>query len=422
MSILLNHVIIRISILALLFMSNRVFAQNYEFVNGSWFNGQSFEEKTLYVTESKLSLHKPGQIDSTIDLKNQYVIPPFGEAHNHNLESAWMLEQRIKNYLRDGVFYVKMQSSIKKRVESVKNILDKSPTVDITFAHAPLTATGGHPIRLREIFFDKGLFKGLFNSKKEIEGHGYHIINSEDDLEGKWSVILAGKPDFIKCNLLYSEEYELRKEDPAYFGKKGLNPYLLPKIVAKAHESGLRVSTHVNTAMDFHNAVIAGVDEINHLPARWEVNRIRDEDAKLAAEKGIVVVTTASLIKRLESAEPKKFEKIKENMKENLRTLREHNVTVAIGSDIWGDNSSQEAIFLKEMNVFTNLELLKMWAENSAKTIFPNRKIGELKEGFDASFLVLEGNPLDNFNNVQRIKMRVKQGQILDISTKEKNS
>lgn len=145
MNILLNHVIIRLSMVAFLLMSNRVFAQNYEFVNGSWFNGQSFEEKTLYVAEGRLSLHNPGQIDSTIDLKNQYVIPPFGEAHNHNLESAWMLEQRINNYLRDGVFYVKMQSSIKKRVESVKNVLEKSPTVDITFAHAPLTATGGFP-------------------------------------------------------------------------------------------------------------------------------------------------------------------------------------------------------------------------------------------------------------------------------------
>ncbi len=418
MNILLNHVIIRLSMVAFLLMSNRVFAQNYEFVNGSWFNGQSFEEKTLYVAEGRLSLHNPGQIDSTIDLKNQYVIPPFGEAHNHNLESAWMLEQRINNYLMDGVFYVKMQSSIKKRVESVKNVLEKSPTVDITFAHAPLTATGGHPIRLRETFFDRGMFKGFFNSKKEIEGHGYHIINNEDDLEKKWSIILADKPDFIKCNLLYSGEYELRKEDPAYFGKKGLNPYLLRKIVAKAHESGLRVSTHVNTGMDFHNAVIAGVDEINHMPARREASRIRKKDAKLAAEKGIVVVTTASLIKRLESAEPEKFEKIKENMKENLRTLREHKVTLAIGSDVWGDNSSQEAAFLKELNLFTNLELLKMWAENSPKTIFPNRKIGELKEGFEASFLVLEGNPLENFSNVRRIKMRVKQGQILDISIK----
>ena len=49
MNILLNHVIIRLSMVAFLLMSNRVFAQNYEFVNGSWFNGQSFEEKTLYV-------------------------------------------------------------------------------------------------------------------------------------------------------------------------------------------------------------------------------------------------------------------------------------------------------------------------------------------------------------------------------------
>jgi imidazolonepropionase-like amidohydrolase len=42
--------------------------------------------------------------------------------------------------------------------------------------------------------------------------------------------------------------------------------------------------------------------------------------------------------------------------------------------------------------------------------IFPNRKIGELKEGYEASFLVLEGNPMEDFSKVKKIRMRVKQG------------
>ena len=70
---------------------------------------------------------------------------------------------------------------------------------------------------------------------------------------------------------------------------------------------------------------------------------------------------------------------------------------------------------MKEFGLFTNLELLKMWAENSPRTILPNRKIGALKNGFEGSFLVLEGNPIDDFQNVTRSVLRVKSRKILNL-------
>jgi imidazolonepropionase-like amidohydrolase len=56
---------------------------------------------------------------------------------------------------------------------------------------------------------------------------------------------------------------------------------------------------------------------------------------------------------------------------------------------------------------------LKIWCENTPATIFPKRRIGYLKEGYEASFLVLAGNPLEDFNHTGKIEMRVKQGKIL---------
>jgi imidazolonepropionase-like amidohydrolase len=55
-----------------------------------------------------------------------------------------------------------------------------------------------------------------------------------------------------------------------------------------------------------------------------------------------------------------------------------------------------------------------MWTETTAKTIFPMRKIGALKEGYEASFLALEGNPLEDLQNVRKIKLRFKQGFLLE--------
>jgi imidazolonepropionase-like amidohydrolase len=94
----------------------------------------------------------------------------------------------------------------------------------------------------------------------------------------------------------------------------------------------------------------------------------------------------------------------------NLKLLLKNGVALAIGSDNVADSSIKELQYLKGSGVFDNLTLLKMWTETTAKTIFPNRRIGELSEGFEASFLALEGNPIEDLQNVGKIKLRFKQG------------
>ena len=70
-----------------------------------------------------------------------------------------------------------------------------------------------------------------------------------------------------------------------------------------------------------------------------------------------------------------------------------------------------EVNFLRETRVFSNLQLLKMWSETTPKVIFPRRKIGALEEGYEANFLVLEGNPIEDFSEIKKIRMRVKLGE-----------
>lgn len=383
-------------------------------VNGNWFNGKTFENKTAWVSKGILSFTAPNQKnDTVINLDGKYVIPPFGEAHNHNLESDYKLNERISSYLKNGVFYVKHLSSIKKRVTPLMYHYNKPTGLDVSFAHAPLTATGGHPIALRKRFLDNGQFSGLFNTLEEIESHGYFIIDNLRDLESKWSSIVSFKPDFIKINLLYSEEYEKRKNDTAYFGNKGLNPEIVPEIVQKAHQNQLRVSAHVETAYDFHVAIEAGVDEIAHMPEIDNGKPISVADAAVAKAKGIIVVTTASLITKKQNNPD--YAQLVANLGANLKLLKTQGVSLAIGSDMYNDNSVGEFQFLYNLNVFANLELLKMWCEHSAITTFPNRKIGYLKEGYEASFLVLNVNPLNDIKEINKsISLKIKQGAIVN--------
>ncbi len=384
-----------------------------ELIHGKWFNGEEFIERTVWVADGLLYFDKiKTMVDTVLDLSNKYIIPPFAEAHNHNLESDYELEKRIENYLKNGVFYVKQLSAIKMQLEPLMHHYNKPSGLDISTTYAPLTGTGGHPVALREKFFDWGYYE-VFDSKEDIEAHGYFIIDTEQDLNKKWEHVLSFGPEFIKIMLLHSEEYEQRKNDPIYFGKKGLDPNLVFKIVKKAHNAGLRVSAHVETAHDFHVAVMAGVDEIAHLPEIKNGQPIDLRDVKMAKEKGIVTVGTISLA--LKRAKQDNFESLMENIHENLKAFKDQGAKLAIGSDNFNGNSVREFHLLRKSGVFTNLELLKMWCENSTETIFPNRKVGHLTEGYEASFLVLGINPLIDISNLtEHIELRIKQGIILD--------
>ena len=53
------------------------------FGGGRWFTGSAFEEGTAFAVDGVLTFEPPARVDSTIHLAGGYVVPPFGEAHNH---------------------------------------------------------------------------------------------------------------------------------------------------------------------------------------------------------------------------------------------------------------------------------------------------------------------------------------------------
>jgi hypothetical protein len=400
--------------------------QALAFVGGRWFTGFAFEERTVYAVDGVLTFQPPARVDSTIHLAGGYVVPPFGEAHNHNVEYSPHVARTIRQYLRDGVFYVKNPNNLPRTRHPLAGTVNIPTSIDVVFANGGLTVAGGHPLPLVQRNIERGVWT-------DADAHGafYFLVNDEEELRRVWEGVLADRPDFLKTFLLYSEEYAGRKDDPAYLGWKGLDPALLPAIVRRAHQAGLRVSTHVETAADFHHALLAGVDEIAHMPGfRGDsavqlpdpaVFEISAADARLAARLGTVVVTTVGGVRGIDPAGPDsllraRFDRLHAR---NLRLLREHGVRLALGSDDYGDTSVGEAMYLHGLGVFDNLALLKLWAEATPRAIFPGRKLGCLQQGCEASFLVLRADPIVDFGHVRDIALRVKQGHILPAPTSE---
>ena len=375
----------------------------YRFVGGLWFDGTSFRPRTVYSVDGVFRSEHAGEPDATVDLKGRYVVPPFADAHNHAFAEGMPFEEQEASYLGAGIFYVKNPNHTKRLTAPIRARVSAPHTVDVSYSNGGLTASGGHPVQLYEFLVREGHMRGI--TREELDGEAFFVVDDAAELARDWPAILAGKPDFLKVYLEHSEEHERRKADPQFVGKRGLDPRLVPAIVARAHVAGLRVSAHVTTAADFRNALAAGVDEITHLP----LERLTDEDAARAARQRTVVVTTTTSHKP-GAADPR----MDDVHRHNIALLVRAGVTLAIGVDNHF-TAVREVENLARLGVLSNLELLKIWCESTPATIFPGRRIGSLADGYEASFVALDADPLAKIANVARVGVRFKQGHLLDV-------
>ncbi len=407
-------------------------ARTYQFVNGRWFDGTGFPRRTFYAIDGILTRRKPAKIDKVVDLANGYVVPPFADAHTHHFDNPANIAQHLAMYLKDGVFYAKVQTDVRSRALRVADQVNRPGGVDVSYAHGGLTARYGHPLATYEslaLFGRPAQGLGAAQTQQLRAGHlrdsdAYYIIDTAADLERKWPTILEGKPDFIKVYLLYSEEYADRKDRPGTIGDRGLDPKLVPLIVEKAHAAGLRVSAHVQTAADYRIALKAGVDEMAHLPGSTippntdpQRYRLTEADVRETARRGVWVVPAPAYIEAFDPQSPSFDAEAKVRTEavriRNLKLLRRYKIRIAFGSDSFGSSPVKDVQYLKALGVFSNLELLQIWCQDTPRMIFPGRRIGVLAEDYEASFLVLDGNPLTDFEQVRNIRLRFKQGHFI---------
>ena len=419
---------IRFLAVALIAIATFARAGAVEWRHALWFDGERFVAGTRYSIDGMFVAKPPQAVDRTVELGGRHVVPAYGDAHHHGIDSEEAIDDKITVFLEAGIFYVKNPNVIPDLLTpAVRAKLNGPAGLDVVFANGGLTSPGGHPGPLHAYLASIGVFRGL--GPADMPGRAYFTIADEAELEAQWPRILARHPDFIKTFLLFSEAFEGKPAMPRESGDgvhKGLDPRVLAAIVRKAHAARMRVSTHIDTARDFENAVDAGVDEVNHLPQpdpRYSPDLsayvITREVARKAAERGITVVTTASTTERLSPSLPVTWRiPMRFNQRQNLERLADAGVKIAIGSDgISGERrfvtARDEVKFIADHRLLTPLQILRAWSIETPKTIFPDRKLGELRPGFEANFLVLNGDPLDDPENLHRIGIRVKSGVVL---------
>ena len=154
---------------------------NLAFTNGIWFDGHSFKARTAYSIAGVLSFRGPAHIDSVVDLAGGFVVPPFGEAHNHNVEPLSKLDVLIPRYLNHGIFYVKNPSNLPVGRNQILDKLNRPESIEVAFSNGGFTGKDGHPVELVKRNIDRAFgqqLRGkassttLFRTKRNLTANG----------------------------------------------------------------------------------------------------------------------------------------------------------------------------------------------------------------------------------------------------------
>ena len=392
--------------------------------------GECFQRRDIALRDGWfVDIHEAGEDPIRIDVSGKYITPPYGNAHHHITgdrdDVSWA-------FIKDGVFYVwnpTLQSTTYTQEEAEH--YTRKDTYDVRVAMGAITEPGGHPEKLYVETLSQYVYpgKGFYY----FYGAAFHYGRTHDEIDKVLQLLTEQGAQFIKVMLLYSEEYEKRRHDDAYYGLKGINPKNMPHLVKVAHGLGKRVAVHIETRHDALVAAKAGADMLAHLPGYVSVSHAELLENKMAlsevevqkiAEQNMLVVPTYA-IAAYQYANKKDDDEFDQTIPErhyavqaeNLRLLSNATIKILTGTDSY-PHIYDEAAHWVEIGGLTTEEALQA-VYQTGRHLFPDRKIGHVGSGHEADFLVLGANPLENIRNLSAIEMRIKGGKLITEHQKE---
>lgn len=413
-------ILIVLACLTVFELSSQNPSKTYELRNGNWYDGQGFSAGTWYMNGGVLTRKSPTKVDSVIDLSNKWIVPPMGDAHCSSLSDNPNAKMVADAYMNEGIFYLQILSNSQEDRKALSGIVNSSAAPDAVFANGGITCTLGEPfiryeapaqnIRNPQVIAQRYDQIKLLRS---MHGNGYWFVDNKTALDANWEKIKAQKPDIISIYLL----------DAANSGGKegkGLTPDMAKMVIKKAHRSNLKVYAHVETADDARLAIKLGADGIANLPgtvwtdgsntAKYKLDAA--DMAKLAKQKTPVV----PLLSRAQTVGSAGVSQ--ESQAQSLKALLDNGVNIVIGSNDPQRTIRSELNYWFQVGRIDYRQALQILCVNTPRAIYPGRKIGRFEDGYEASFLVLDDNPLNNILKLRAISWKVKQGKVVASSSK----
>jgi imidazolonepropionase-like amidohydrolase len=186
-------------------------------------------------------------------------------------------------------------------------------------------------------------------------------------------------------------------------------------IVDETHRAGLKVAAHCMTEQGARNAILGGVDSIEH------GFRMSDEALQMAKDRGTFLVGTDFPLKAaVLLGQGPDFAKFFHGVfLDRLKRAFKVGVTMAYGTDSFFDEPGETrgTIAISYIDSFTeagipNKDILKIMTANSARLIGVDKERGAIKAGLAADIIATPENPIDNINTLKKVSFVMKNGTV----------
>jgi imidazolonepropionase-like amidohydrolase len=347
----------------------------------------------------------PSDIPTT-DCKGQYLFPGLIDLHvhvmwdgsknpvaTHEKESyEQMIIRAVANcqeYIRSGVTTIRDVGSIDDIAlhvaEGIKRKLFVGPR--LIACGKTLTMTGGHdPFWGR---FCDGPVEAVKATREQIfKNAGVIKVSATGGVYGR-------------------EQGESVEHSELSYGE-------LKVICDEAHRFGLKVASHAIGREGILNSIRAGVDTIEHghfLDEELISTMIEQQCAWIPT---LYIYQQIAHLEGIPSYAQEKAEKIVKIHEEAFKRFFDSGVLVGAGSDAGSCNTPHpsvvEELITMHQFVSNTVEVLKTATSNAGKIV--GQKVGQIREGYFADFILLRNNPLVDvqaLKEVERVYLAGKQ-------------
>ena len=186
-------------------------------------------------------------------------------------------------------------------------------------------------------------------------------------------------------------------------------------IVEEAHMRDLPVAAHAHGTSGIKTAIIAGVDSVEH------ASFLDDEAIALAKKHGtwlsMDIYNTEYTLSfgeqnGVDEENLNKERQVSKKQRDSFSRAVKAGVNMVFGTDAaiypHGDNAKQFSRMV-EFGM-TELQAIQSATINSAKLLKMHNKLGQIKTGYAADIIAVEGNPLKNISTLEQIPFVMKAG------------
>jgi imidazolonepropionase-like amidohydrolase len=330
------------------------------------------------------------EADSVIDGSGKFIIPGLVNAHVH----VNSLEDLKAGYPLGILTLLNMHTGLEERELEWKRLTKDSVGFSALYGagHAA-TVPGGHP--------------NQFSPDMETLSDSLSVA---DWLQHR----MDKEVDYIK---VIREHHEWMGYPPL----PSLSFEKIKEIIDAAHSRDYKVIVHANTLEEMMKIAEFKPDGFAHMSDYKEDLPLPEDYYDRLVSNGIFIVPTGGIaLKSMEGAPPYMQKWIKNNLLNAderaaiIRKMHDKGVLIVAGTDSQeGQMNFAEDYFLElelyKMAGLTNLDVLKTATGNAAKAFA--LPVGELKEGREATFVLLNGNPIEDLSNLRKVGQVWKNGK-----------